>query len=129
MWLRRIEDTRSIYDDSGEEFRYELETFYSAPLMFENCGHFEQTQIFVLYKYYKNNNGEFELCKSNEKVYVTIETLLSNFVVIDSKVDVVLKDLTSFKKDFYAKNLEESIAPFIMDKTDPRIPKEVSNLD
>jgi hypothetical protein len=52
MWLRRI-------DDSGEEFRYELETFFSAPLMFDNCGRLEKTQMFVLYKYWKNNDGEF----------------------------------------------------------------------
>lgn len=49
MWLRRI-------DDSGAEFRFELDSFYSAPLMLDDCS---QTQIFALYKYWKDNNGEF----------------------------------------------------------------------
>lgn len=102
MWLRRI-------DDSGTEFRYELETFYSAPLMLDNWG---QTQMFVLYKYYKNNDGEFSLCRSNEKVYVTIETLLSKFVAIDSEVDKTMLDLESFRTNTYAKNLEDSLSPF-----------------
>lgn len=105
MWLRRI-------DDSGEEFRYELETFFSAPLMFDNCGRLEKTQMFVLYKYWKNNDGEFQLCKSDEKVYVTIETLLSKFVAIDSAVDKTIQDLENFKTNIYAKNLEDSLSPF-----------------
>ncbi len=49
MWLRRI-------DDSGTEFRFELDSFYSVPLMLDDCG---QTQMFALYKYWKDNNGEF----------------------------------------------------------------------
>ena len=102
MWLRRI-------NDNGKEFRYELETFYSASLMLDDCS---QTQMFVLYKYWKDNNGEFQLCKSNEKTYVTIETLLSQFVAIDSKVDKQIIELQNFKTNVQAKNLEDSLTPF-----------------
>ena len=104
MWLRRI-------DTDGSEFRYELEDFYTAPLM---TGKGQYTQMFVVYCYYKNNDGEFKLCKYNEKVYVTIETLLSMFVAIDSEVDEKIKDLQEFKKNVQAQNLEESLAPFTL---------------
>lgn len=104
MWLRRI-------DSDGSEFRYELEDFYTATLM---TGKGQQTQMFVIYKYYKNNDGEFKLCKCNEKVYVTIEMLLSAFVVIDSEIDKKIKDLQEFKKNAQAQNLEKSLAPFTL---------------
>ena len=108
MWLRRI-------NDSGVEFRYELETFYTAPLMLDDGG---QTQCFVVYKYWKDNNGEFKLCRSNEKVYVTIETLLSQFVKIDSPVDNTIKSLQEFKSNIQAKNLEDSLTPFVLNKSE-----------
>lgn len=102
MWLRRI-------NSDGNEFRYELETFYSVPLMLDDGSN---TTCFVLYKYWKDNNGEFKLCRSNEKVFVTIETLLSEFVQIDSHVDKELNALQEFKRNIQAKNLEDSLAPF-----------------
>ncbi len=108
MWLRRI-------DQDGSEFRYELDDCYAAPLMTEK-GH--QTQMFVVCKYFKNNDGEFQLCRCNEKVYVTIEMLLSTFVAIDSEVDEKIKDLQKFKKDVQSKNLEESLAPFTLNRVE-----------
>jgi len=52
------------------------------------------------------------LCKSNEKVYVTIETLLSKFVAIDSTVDKQIMALQNFITNVRAKNLEDVLAPF-----------------
>jgi hypothetical protein len=125
MWLRRI-------NDSGNEFRYELETFYTAPLLMDD---FMQTQMFPLLKYWKNNNGEFQLCKCNEKVYVTVEMLLSNFVAIDSNVDKKIKDLEQFKQNVQANNLENSLKPFVLGDVenvptdDANITQQVTNLD
>jgi hypothetical protein len=45
------------------------------------------TTAFVLYKYWRNNDGEFEMCSSNNKVVVSLETLMSRFVEIDSELD------------------------------------------
>ena len=52
------------------------------------------------------------MCKSNEKVYVTIETLLSKFVAIDSTVDKQIMALQNFITNVRAKNLEDVLAPF-----------------
>lgn len=52
------------------------------------------------------------MCKSNEKVYVTIETLLSQFVAIDSTVDKQITALQNFITNVRAKNLEDVLAPF-----------------
>ena len=104
MWLR-------IINDSGNEFRYELETFYAAPLLNDD---FTQTQMFPLLKYWKNNDGEFQLCRCNEKIYVTVETLLNNFIAIDSNVDKKIKDLDAFKQNVQSNNLEGSLKPFVL---------------
>ena len=114
MWLRKI-------NDNSNEFRYELETFYSAPLMQEDGS---KTQMFVLYCYYKNNDGEFKLVRTDDKIYVTIETLLSEFVVIDSKIDKTITELQGFKRNAQAKNLEDSLKPFCFNSVE-----ETSDID
>ena len=104
MWLRR-------FNGNGDEFRYKLETFDATPLMLDNGG---QTMCFHLYKYFKNNNGEFVLCKSNEDVLVTIETLLSTFVAIDSPMDNNIKSLQEFRQNTWGEKLSESLSPFYL---------------
>lgn len=119
MWLRRI-------DSDGLEFRYELETYDSQSLMLPDGG---QTQIFLVYKYYKDNNGEFQRCSHNSKVYVTIETLLSSFILIDSPIDEKLIKLNKFKLDTYSKKLEESLKPFCFNKTEEvRLDNDVDSI-
>ena len=109
MWLKKINQ-----GDNGYEFRYELQTFYTEPLMLADGS---QTQCFMMYKYWRDNNGEFQLCKSDAKILVSIETLLSQFIQIDSQVDNTLKNLQEFKDNTQAKNLEDSLAPFYLGDT------------
>ena len=103
MWFRSI-------NDSGSEFRYALEDWYTIAVLLEDgfC-----TQCFPAYKYYKNNSGEWEMCKSNNKIYVPIKTLMSDFVMIDSNVEKSITELQNFKRETQAKNLEDSLRPFV----------------
>lgn len=117
MWLKR-------YKDTGDEFRYELDPSFTAPVMINGTENIMHTSAFVLYKYWKDNNGEWRMCRSNEKVYATIETILQNFVVVDSKIDKYIKELTEYKKRIQAKTLEDSLSSFILNKTE-----EIDNID
>lgn len=119
MWLRRI-------NDYSNEFRYELESSYSAPLMQADGS---KTQIFVLYCYYKNNDGEFRLMRTDDKIHVTIETLLSEFVAIDSKMDKTITELQDFKCNTQAKNLEDSLKPFCFDFVEEHSVEEPSDMN
>lgn len=111
MCLRNI-------NDGGTEFRYEIEDWYTIPVLLENgfC-----TQCFPAYKYYKNNSGEWEMCKANNKVYIPLKTLMSKFVMIDSDIDKTLIALQDFKRNTQAKNLEASLKPFVFSATEENI--------
>lgn len=106
MWLRKI-------NDSGEEFRYDLQNNYTAEIALADGTY---TQGFLVIKYWKNNDGEFQRCVDNSSMYVPIETLLSQFILIGSNVDNELKTLGDFKKQYYDNNLEDSLKPFCFDK-------------
>jgi len=107
MWLREI-------NNNGMEFRYEVDDQFTIPVLLEDgsC-----TQCFPVYKYYKNNSGEWEMLKSNYKVYMSLKTLMSQFVLIDSPTDNIIKELQNFKQNIQAKALEDSIAPFYVGST------------
>lgn len=108
MWLRRI-------NDSGEEFRYELIDGNIYDLMLEDgsC-----TKAIMVVKYWKNNDGKFQRVAYKSSMYVSMNVLLSQFVLIDSNVDKELKDLGDFKNNTYAKRLDESLKPFCFDESD-----------
>lgn len=105
MWLRRL-------NDSGEEFRYELQDYDTVEIVLEDGTH---TQGFLVIKYWKNNNGEFQRCTNNSCMYISTKALLSYFVLIDSDIDYKLNSLQDFKENVYAKNLDESLKPFCFD--------------
>jgi hypothetical protein len=50
--------------------------------------------------YYKNNEGEWERCRTNASKYVTVDALLSNYVAIDSPVYKHIIDSNSFVKQY-----------------------------
>ena len=58
------------------------------------------------------------MCQSNNKIYIPLETLMSDFVVVDSKMDKTITELQNFKQKVQAKNLEDSLTPFCLNKTE-----------
>lgn len=98
-------------NDSGSVFRYELEDWYTIPVMMEDGF---TTHCFPAYKYYKNDNGEWEMCKNNNKVYMPIKTLMNNFIMVDSNVDKTITELRDFKCKVQEENLEKSLKPFVL---------------
>ena len=105
MWLRRI-------NDGGEEFRYELQDYDAVEFVLEDGTH---TQGFLVIKYWRNNNGEFQRCSEKSYMYISTKALLSQFVLIDSKIDDELKSLQDFKNSVYAERLDKSLKPFCFD--------------
>lgn len=122
MWVKRLNSTDEI-------FRYEVDKSYCIEMMNEDES---ITTAFVLYKYWCNNDGEFEMCKSNYKMIVSLETLMSKFVEIDSEIDKELTELREFKRETMAEKLERVISPFTTSEKECSVASEnrdVTNLD
>ena len=101
MFVRRLEDTH--YD----EFKYEV-----IPSI---CGDWVELKdgtinpILLLRKYYKNNNGEWEMCANFNHRYITLEALLSNYVVIDSAAHKRIMYDESIIKKYHEEKLEDTL--------------------
>ena len=96
MWVKRLSDNRAV-----DEVKYEVHTRYSSSLI-QTGG--DRTVLFSIYRYYKDNNGEWQLC--GDSSHITLETLMSDFVLIDSPIEKELTDLIEYKKQSQQRNLE-----------------------
>lgn len=77
MWVKR-------FDTKGSEFKYEVYPAYSEELI-QDGG--VSTTIFTIVRYWKDNNGEWKRCSARSSAYIGLETLMRDFVLIDSPVD------------------------------------------
>ena len=96
MWVKRLSDNRTV-----DEIKYEVHTCYSSSLI-QTGG--DRTVLFSIYRYYKDNNGEWQLC--GDSSHITLETLMSDFVLIDSPIEKELTNLMEYKKQIQQKNLQ-----------------------
>lgn len=96
MWVKRLSDNRAV-----DEIKYEVHTRYSSNLI-QTGG--DRTVLFSIYRYYKDNNGEWQLC--GDSSHITLETLMSDFVLIDSPIEKELTNLIEYKKQSQQRNLE-----------------------
>ena len=122
MWVKRLNRTEDF-------FRYEVDKSNRIEMMNEDES---VTTAFVLYKYWRNNDGEFEMCKSNYRMIVSLETLMSKFVEIDSEIDKELTELREFKRKVDEERLDACLSPFYVGKTEEINTDEsvyVTNLD
>lgn len=108
MWVKRL-------DSIDSEFRYEVYSAYSDELI--QVGG-KPTTLFTIVRYFKNDKGEWERCKFHASACITIEALMNDFILIDSPIHKELQKLREFQKSTYAKNLEESLAPFCLNKAE-----------
>lgn len=108
MWIKRLNSTEGL-------FRYEVDKSNRIEMMNEDES---ITTAFVLYKYWRNNDGEFEICKSNYRMIVSLETLMSKFVEIDSEIDKELTELREFKHKADEEKLDACLSPFYVGGND-----------
>lgn len=70
------------------------------------------TPAFLMVRYYRGaRTDEFER-GYDPCVYITLEDLLDEFTMIDSKVDNLIKDLTDFKKSKQEAELDDVLRPY-----------------
>lgn len=110
MWLRKLayNGERLFKDVFGEDFNGEPEIKY---LLYDECSQSLQTgdeftTVYTLQRYWKTNEGEWKPCVGGTTL-VTLETLLSNYVLIDSKLEKGIKDLQHYKIKKEEENLEQ----------------------
>lgn len=121
MWVKRLNE--------GDQFRYDVQKYSRIEMMNEDGS---ITTAFVLYKYWRNNDGEFEMCSSNYKMIVSLETLMSRFVEIDSELDKEITELREFKHKTDEEKLDACLSPFYVGGNDVVCASEnetVTNLD
>lgn len=122
MWVKRL-------NSEGDFFRYEVQKCNSIEMMNEDES---ITTAFVLYKYWRNNNDEFKMCSSNYKMVVSLETLMSKFVEVDSELDKEITELKEFKHKVEEEKMDAYLSRFYVGGNDVVCTSEnetVTNLD
>ena len=59
------------------------------------------TECFELEEYFENNEGELVRAYPGVPIYVSLETLMSYFIIDDSNVGRYVKDLEDFKTESF----------------------------
>lgn len=98
IWLRNKDG------GSYKEERFMLFGYYHERL-WDTDGNIEP--LVGIVKYYKNNKGEWERCEYGH-YYVTLSTLLTDFIAIDNAFDKELNKLTEKLADIWKDNLENT---------------------
>ena len=88
MWVKRLSDTSRIAD----EIKYEVCTRYSSHLVYTGG---DRETLLTIQRYYKDNDGNWQFY--GDTGHVTVETLMSDFVLIDSPVEKEIQQLREFK--------------------------------
>jgi hypothetical protein len=98
MWLRN--------KDGGAfgETKFRLQGWYNDKLWTGNRG---SEPLLSIVKYYKNNKGQWEICDGGF-YYITLSTLLTDFILIDGPFDQELNKLTEQLADIWKNNLENT---------------------
>ena len=65
----------------------------------------KSTTAFMVQREYKNNEDEWK--PSGNPIWITLESLLSEFIYLDSKIDRGIKELLIIKKKMGEKDIEE----------------------
>lgn len=114
IWLRNKDG------GSFREQKFKLAGWYSEKLWQDN-GDFEP--LFGIVRYYKNNKGEWERSEGGY-YYITLSTLLTDFIVIDNIFDQELTNLTEQLANIWKENIENS---FKINRTlgDPIKPEDI----
>lgn len=116
MWVKKI--------DRNDPFKYEVFPTLERRILKDDGTY---STGFVLFRYYQNNSGEFELCKEEYQFIVTLEALMSNFVVIDSAIEKKLNDLESYKRKVEGEKLDTLLSPFTASVYGPESAEENVN--
>lgn len=96
MWMHKI--------GTPDETRYVLYPMGTKVIVDTD----ETEHLFLLIRYWKNNEGEFERCKTDPMRYITTSALLKDYVLIDSNVDKVLKQQSECVYELRKANMEEN---------------------
>ena len=110
--------------------RFEENSFYTYLLDEDNCVKLlkeDGTEVtcFPALRMYKDTiTGELKPLQSQNKLFIPIDTLLSDFVKGDAHMDKEITSLYDFKKTNMENDLEKAIKPFVLNDT-----VEVTNLD
>ena len=105
-------------------------SFYTYLLDEDNCVKLlkedgtEVTCFYALRMIKDDITGELRPLQSQNRLVIPIDTLLSDFVKVDSHMDKEITDLYNFKKTNMKYDLEKAIKPFVLNET-----VEVTNLD
>lgn len=94
---------------NGYEYphRYKIVCVQGSIMNKDGC----EEPCILLHRYWRSDDG-WEICSSNYEVYVSLETLMSKFILVDSPIDEQLKSLSDFKNKIQQEKLDESLAPF-----------------
>lgn len=98
IWLRNKDG------GSFREQKFKLQGWYLDKL-WKSGRDFEP--LFGIVRYYKNNKGEWEQCEGGY-YYVTLSTLLTDFIAIGNTFDQELNKLTEQLADIWKENLENT---------------------
>lgn len=100
FWLR---------DKNGSSFReirYKLTDWYEKLW----CADKREELLVGIAKYYKNNSGEWERVHDGScYCYVTLPSLLTNFIAVDGPFDRELNNLTEQVASFWKENLDNQL--------------------
>ena len=98
IWLRNKDG------GSFREQKFKLQGWYNDKLWKSNR---DLEPLFGIVRYYKNNKGEWERCEGGY-YYVTLSTLLTDFIAIDNPFDKELNELTEQLAGIWKNNLENT---------------------
>lgn len=108
MWLRRINSERLCEDVFGPSFNSDIEhryELYDAHAQTIQIGD-KYTTVYSIRQFWKNNDGEWKPC-AGDGILVTLETLLSNYMLIDSRIEKGVKSLVDYKLQKEEENLKQ----------------------
>lgn len=97
IWLRKLDKVSDGVKFINGPRKYSLEwTEYPKQIMLPDGTY---TACFELAEYFEDNEGELVRTWPQVPIYVSLETLMSYFIIDDSNVGRYIKDLEDFKTE------------------------------